>query len=60
MVKLYTEIKYLKSSLRLSGNETDLDHLNDHMREIESRVSGKSCVLNDGEFIFTSETEVVL
>ena len=60
MEKLYTEIKDLKSSFHLSENETNLEHLNDRVREIESRVSGESCVLNDGEFVFTSETEVGL
>ena len=30
----------LKSSLRSEGNETDLEKLNDRVREIESSVSG--------------------
>ena len=50
----------LKSSLRSEGNETDLEKLNDRVREIESRVSGESWNINNGDFIFTSETEVGL
>jgi len=54
------DLSDLKQSLRSDGNETEFEKLNDRVREIESRVSGESCNINNGDFIFTSETEVGL
>ena len=46
------------NSLNLAGNSTDFVTLEARVKEMESRISGDSCSVNEGEFIFTSETEV--
>lgn len=48
----------LENSLRSEGTDTDLKRLCSRVRKIESRVSGDSCSINHGEYLFTSETEV--
>ena len=48
----------LKNSLRSEGTVTDLEKFGSRVKEIESRVSGDSVSIDNGEFIFTSEIEV--
>ena len=55
---IHTCLTDLENSLRSEGTMTDMEKLNARVREIESRVSGDSCSINHGEFIFTSVTEV--
>ena len=40
------------------GDTTSLETIIARVKELESRVSGDSCSINHGEFIFTSVTEV--
>ena len=54
------ELQDLQNSLISEGTETDFEKLNARVKEIESRVSGESVSISNGEFIFTSEIEVGL
>ena len=58
IASLQIELQDLQNSLRSGGTASDLEKINDRVKEIESRVSGDSCSINHGEFIFTSITEV--
>jgi hypothetical protein len=55
---LKSSLSDLENSLRSEGTMADLEKLRSRVREIESRVSGDSCSINHGEYVFTSETEV--
>ena len=57
---LRSDLRDLKNSLRSVGNESEIERLNNRVKEIESRVSGESCNVSNGEYIFTSETDVGL
>ena len=55
---LQDDIINLKNSIISEGTITELEQINERVKEIESRVSGDSCSINHGEFVFTSVTEV--
>ena len=48
----------LQESFRSSNSANDIDDVNARIKDIESRVSGDSCSVGDGDYVFTSETEV--
>lgn len=55
---LQQDLSDLQNSLKNEGSMNELEKISSRVKEIESRVSGDSCSINHGEYIFTSETEV--
>ena len=55
---LQNELINIQHSLSGGGSSLDIEKINARVKEIESRVSGDSCSINHGEYIFTSITEV--
>ncbi len=55
---LQDDIIGLKNSIVSEGTITELEQINERVKEIKSRVLGDSCSINHGEFVFTSVTEV--
>jgi hypothetical protein len=45
-------------SYGVEGKESGLEKLESRVKDMESRISGDSCSVDEGEFIFISETEV--
>ncbi len=58
LASIKVELSDLQASLHNERCTVNLDTISARVKELESRVSGDSCSINHGEFIFTSVTDV--